>query len=335
MHGDWRIFKYFAGEPRLIIRERERLMKRIAFVFPGQGAQAVGMGKDFYDRHAGARTIFEQADKALQFKLTELIFQGPEDELKKTTNTQPALLATSIAILEAVKELGVEPDFVAGHSLGEYCALVAAGVMSFDDAVCTVRARGEFMEQAVPGGKGGMAAVLGADREKLAELCRGVSEDVGIVEMANVNCPGQIVVSGSAEGVQAIVERGKEAGAKRVIPLEVSGPFHSSLMKPAADRLAAALSDVTMKDAAIPVVANVTADSVIDAGQIRRLLVDQVVSPVLWEDSVAWMIAQGVDTFVEIGSGSVLAGLIKKVDKQVQAVSINSIEALEKFASEL
>lgn len=310
-------------------------MKRIAFVFPGQGAQAVGMGRDFYDSHAAAGSRFEQADEALGFKLTDIIFQGPEEELKKTANTQPALLTTSIAILEAVKELGIEPDFVAGHSLGEYSALVAAGVMSFEDAVRTVRARGEFMEQAVPSGKGGMAAVLGADREKLAELCRTVSSEAGVVEMANVNCPGQIVVSGSSEGVQAIVERGKEAGAKRVIPLEVSGPFHSSLMKPAADKLAGTLGSVVMQDASIPVVANVTADSVLQADQIRTLLVDQVVSPVLWEDSIAWMIAQGVDTFVEIGSGTVLAGLIKKVDKQVQAVSINSREALEKFAAEL
>ncbi|MDF2719266.1 MAG: malonyl CoA-acyl carrier protein transacylase [Paenibacillus sp.] len=310
-------------------------MKRIAFVFPGQGAQAVGMGKDFYDGHAAAKSRFEQADEALGFKLTDIIFQGPEDELKKTTNTQPALLTTSIAMLEAVKELGIEPDFVAGHSLGEYSALVAAGVMSFEDAVRTVRARGEFMEQAVPSGQGGMAAVLGADREKLAELCRTVSSEAGVVEMANVNCPGQIVVSGSVEGVQAVVERGKEAGAKRVIPLEVSGPFHSSLMKPAADKLAGTLDGVAMQDASIPVVANVTADSVLQADHIRTLLVDQVVSPVLWEDSIAWMIAQGVDTFVEIGSGTVLAGLIKKVDKQVQTVSINSREALEKFAADL
>jgi [acyl-carrier-protein] S-malonyltransferase len=310
-------------------------MKRIAFVFPGQGAQAVGMGKDLYDSHAGAKSRFEQADEALGFKLTDIIFQGPEEELKKTTNTQPALLATSIAILEALKELDIQPDFVAGHSLGEYCALVAADVMGFQDAVRTVRARGEFMEQAVPSGQGGMAAVLGAERERLAELCRSVSEEIGVVEMANMNCPGQIVVSGSAEGVQAVVERGKEAGAKRVIPLEVSGPFHSSLMKPAADKLAGTLARLEMKDASIPVVANVTADSVLQAEQIRSLLVDQVVSPVLWEDSVSWMIAQGVDTFVEIGSGTVLAGLIKKVDKQVQVVSINSREALEKFAAEL
>jgi [acyl-carrier-protein] S-malonyltransferase len=207
--------------------------------------------------------------------------------------------------------------------------------MSFEDAVRTVRARGEFMEQAVPDGQGGMAAVLGADREQLGRLCRAVTSEVGVVEMANVNCPGQIVVSGSIEGVKAIAERGKEAGAKRVVPLEVSGPFHSSLMKPAADRLAGALAEIDMKDARIPVVANVTADSVLEAELIRRLLVEQVVSPVLWEDSVTWMIEQGVDTFVEIGSGTVLAGLIKKIDKQVKVVSINSRESLAAFAAEL
>lgn len=309
-------------------------MNRIAFVFPGQGAQTVGMGKDFYEQHHGARSIYERADSALGFKLSDVIFDGPDEQLKKTYNTQPALLTTSIAILEAFKELGVKPDYVAGHSLGEYSALVAAGVMGFEDAVRTVRARGEFMEQAVPSGQGGMAAVLGAERDRLAELCADVSAATGIVEMANVNCPGQIVVSGSAEGVKAIVERGKEAGAKRVIPLEVSGPFHSSLMKPAAERLAGVLGELPMNDGAIPVVANVTAQAVTSADAIRKLLVDQVVSPVLWEDSVVWMIEQGVDTFIEIGSGTVLAGLIKKVDKQVRAVSINSLESLESFAAD-
>lgn len=309
-------------------------MKRIAFVFPGQGAQAVGMGKSFYDSDPAAKRRFEQADDVLGFKLSQIIFEGPEDELKKTYNTQPALLATSIAVLESVLKLGIEPAYVAGHSLGEYSALVAAGVMSFEDAVKTVRARGQFMEQAVPDGKGAMAAVLGAEREALAELCRRVTAEVSVVEMANVNCPGQIVVSGTAEGVAAVAERGKEAGAKRVVPLEVSGPFHSSLMKPAADRLADVLASVPMQDARIPVVANVTAQPVAEADAIRRLLVEQVYSPVLWEDSVARMIADGVDTFVEIGSGTVLAGLIRKVDKQARTFSINSREALAQFAEE-
>lgn len=306
------------------------MMGKTAFVFPGQGAQAVGMGKDAYEAAESSRAIFEQADEALGFALSTIIFEGPDEALKQTVNTQPALLTVSVALLEALKGRGLEPDFVAGHSLGEYSALVAAGVISFEDAVRTVRARGQFMEQAVPGGQGAMAAVLGAERETLAGLCAEVTAGGTAVELANVNCPGQIVVSGTAAGVQVIVERGKEAaGAKRVIPLEVSGPFHSSLMQPAADRLQAVLAELELRDAVIPVIANVTASAVTEAGEIRRLLVEQVCSPVLWEDSVRYLIEQGVDCFVEIGSGTVLAGLIKKIDKNVRVISINSMAALD------
>jgi [acyl-carrier-protein] S-malonyltransferase len=313
------------------MKENREYMGKIAFVFPGQGSQAVGMGRGLYEAHAGAKSYFDRADAALGFKLSDLIFEGPEQELKITYHTQPALLTTSIACLEAFKAAGLTPDYVAGHSLGEYSAHVAAGVLGFEDAVRIVRARGEFMEQAVPGGLGAMAAVLGAEREALAELCTAVSRDVGVVELANINCPGQIVVSGSKEGVAAIVERGKDAGAKRVIPLEVSGPFHSSLMKPASERLAEVLAAVPMSEAAVPVVANVTARPVSEPADIRRLLVEQVSSPVLWEDTVAWLIGQGVDIFIELGSGSVLAGLIKKVDRSVRTVSIGSLEVLDKF----
>lgn len=305
-------------------------MSKIAFVFPGQGAQVVGMGKDAFDAFDRSRTIFEQADHALGFSLSQIIFEGPEEKLKQTAYTQPALLTVSVALLEALNGYGLKPDYVAGHSLGEYSALVAAGVLSFEDAVRTVHARGQFMEQAVPSGQGAMAAVLGAERETLASLCAAITADGSVVELANVNCPGQIVVSGTAEGVQAVIERGKEeAGAKRVIPLEVSGPFHSSLMKPAANNLQAKLADIAMNDAKVPVVANVTANVVSSADEIRSLLVEQVYSPVLWEDSVRYLIEQGVDTFVEIGSGTVLAGLIKKVDKNIRIISINSISALE------
>lgn len=306
-------------------------MGKIAFVFPGQGAQSVGMGKDAFESSEASRAIFEQADEALGFKLSGIIFEGPDEELKKTYNTQPALLTTSVALYEAFRSAGVSPDYVAGHSLGEYSALVIAGSLSFEDAVRTVRARGEFMEQAVPNGQGAMAAVLGAERDALTRLCADISGTTGVVEPANMNCPGQIVVSGSKEGVQAFVERGKEAGAKRVIPLEVSGPFHSSLMKPASEKLSAELGKADIKPAQIPVVANVSARPVTDPAQIRELLIEQVYSPVLWEDSVSWLIAEGVDTFVEIGSGTVLAGLIKKIDKSVKTVSINSVEAIEQF----
>ncbi|QNK54724.1 ACP S-malonyltransferase [Paenibacillus sp. PAMC21692] len=310
-------------------------MGKTAFVFPGQGAQAVGMGKDAFEANEAARSVFERANEALGFDLTKMIFEGPEEVLKQTANTQPALLTVSVAYLELLKESGLAPDYVAGHSLGEYSALVAAGVIGFEDAVSTVRARGEYMEHAVPGGLGAMAAVLGGEREDLAKLCGDVTASGTAVELANINCPGQIVISGTAAGVQAVVERGKEAGAKRVIPLEVSGPFHSSLMKPAAERLGEKLAGIALNDAAVPVVANVTATAVTAAADIRHLLVEQVYSPVLWEDSVRYLIDQGVDTFVEIGSGTVLAGLIKKIDRGVRVLSVNSLTSLEALQEDI
>jgi len=310
-------------------------LSKIAFVFPGQGAQAVGMGRDLYESNARAKAVFDEADAALGFPLSDIVFNGPDEALKQTANTQPALLTTSVAFLEAFKEAGILPAYAAGHSLGEYSALVAAGSLGFADAVRTVRARGEFMEQAVPGGQGAMAAVLGAERGPLADLCASISAEGRPVELANVNCPGQIVVSGSAEGVAAAVERVKEAGAKRAVPLEVSGPFHSSLMKPAAARLAEVLEQVEIKDAQYPVVANVNAAAVQAAGDIRRLLVEQVYSPVLWEDTVRMLIAEGVDTFVEIGSGTVLAGLIKKTDRGARVIGVNSADSLAAAIQEL
>ncbi|MBP2001162.1 [acyl-carrier-protein] S-malonyltransferase [Paenibacillus shirakamiensis] len=310
-------------------------MGKIAFVFPGQGSQRVGMGKDLYDALPQAKARFEEADQILGFDLSKMIFEGPESELKMTANTQPALLTTSIALYQAFREKGVIPDFFAGHSLGEYSALTAAGMLSFEDAVAIVRARGEFMEQAVPGGQGAMAAVLGAEREALGQLCAAITSEGHVVELANVNCPGQIVVSGSTEGVQAVVERVKEAGGKRAIPLEVSGPFHSSLMKSAAKRLEAKLSHVTVSAGSAPVVANVTARPVASESEASRLLVEQVYAPVLWEDSIAWLISQGVDIFVEIGPGNVLAGLIKKIDKSVRILNIHNLESLEHTSEEL
>lgn len=308
-------------------------MGKIAFVFPGQGAQAVGMGKDIYEHDGDARAIFEQANEALGFSLTEIMFEGPDDALKQTVNTQPALLTASVAFLKLVEKAGIKADYVAGHSLGEYSALVAANVLSFEDAVRTVRARGQFMEQAVPNGQGSMAAVLGAEREALQQLCDEISGQGSVVELANVNCPGQIVVSGSVAGVNEVVARGKEIGAKRVIPLEVSGPFHSSLMGNAASALGGELQHIAMQDAAIPVIANVTAEPVTSAGEIKALLERQVCAPVLWEDSVKKLIELGVDTFVEIGSGSVLTGLIKKIDKQVTTITINKLDALQSLSA--
>src|SRR5690606_6387092 len=257
------------------------------------------------------------------------------EELKKTFNAQPALVTVSCALLSLIEDAGIRPDLVAGHSLGEYSALVAAGAMAFEDAVRTVRRRGELMEQAVPDGQGGMAAVLGMERDALVALCRDVSASAGLVEPANFNCPGQIVVSGTRAGIEAVIARGREAGARRIVPLEVSGPFHSSLMAPAADGLKEVLAALSLRDADVPVVANVTAEPVRDAETIRRLLAEQVTSPVLWEDSVRRMLDLSVDTFAEIGPGSVLTGLIRKIDRGVRVFTVNSPEAAEAFIREV
>lgn len=298
-------------------------MGKIAFVFPGQGSQTVGMAKELAEKFPEVMAYFTKADEVLNDDLSQTIFEGPQEKLTLTVNAQPALLTTSIAILDLFKKSGIQADYVAGHSLGEYTSLVAAGTLSFEEGVYAVRKRGEFMEKAVPNGEGTMAAVLGLDREKLSAVTAEIDQTGSPVSLANLNCPGQIVISGSRKGVELAGEKAKEAGAKRVIPLEVSGPFHSSLMKPASSQLQEVLDGLNMQDAKIPVVANVTAEPMTSASEIKGKLIEQLYSPVLWEDSVQTMINLGVDTFIEIGPGKVLSGLIKKINKTVKTYSIS------------
>ncbi|WP_019152821.1 ACP S-malonyltransferase [Robertmurraya massiliosenegalensis] len=304
-------------------------MGKIAFIFPGQGSQTVGMGQTLAEKNESVRSIFLKADNKLGFGLSNLIFEGPQEELTLTTNAQPALLTTSIAILNFFKQAGIEADYVAGHSLGEYTALVAAGALSFEDGVYAVRKRGECMEEAVPNREGTMAAVLGLERHELEKVTDEITQAGDPVQLANINCPGQIVISGSRHGVELASVKAKEAGAKRVLPLEVSGPFHSSLMKPASDKLSAVLDEVDIHEANIPVIANVSATAMTNPSDIKEKLIKQLYSPVQWEDSVKKMIELGVDTFIEIGPGKVLSGLVRKIDRNVKTYAISDEESFK------
>ncbi|MDD3115125.1 MAG: ACP S-malonyltransferase [Anaerovibrio sp.] len=304
-------------------------MSKLAFVFPGQGAQKVGMGKDFYDNYDVAKKMFKEADEALGYSIMKMCFEGPEDDLKLTANTQPAILTISCIANEILKENGVQPEITGGHSLGEYSALVAAGVMDFQDAVALVHKRGAYMQEAVPVGEGGMAAIIGVDRDKIVEICQAVSEK-SPVQAVNFNCPGQIVIAGATMGVTLAVDELKAAGAKKAVILPVSAPFHSTLMQPAAEKLAAALEKVALSDARIPVVANVSAKILVKAEEIKSSLVAQAASPVLWEDCVASMQEFGADILLEAGPGKTLCGFNRRIDKSIKSLNVEDVESLEK-----
>ena len=302
----------------------------IAFVFPGQGAQKVGMGKALAERFSICRDAFEEADAALGESMSGLCFEGPAEKLLLTENTQPAILAMSVAVWRLAESRGVRASFAAGHSLGEYSAHVAAGTLSFADALRTVRRRGRYMQEAVPLGEGAMAAILGLDEDGVMRACADtMSERAGrVVTPANLNAPGQIVIAGHADAVTRAGERARELGAKRAIPLAVSAPFHGALMKPAEDRLAPELRALAASDPRIPVVANVDAEPKRDAVASIDALIRQVSSPVRWEQVVKRLIAEGATTFVELGPGSVLAALIRKIDRGVQVMSVEDEEGL-------
>lgn len=303
-------------------------MAKIAYIFPGQGSQAVGMGKDLFDNFATARAVFEEADEALGFPLSAMCFEGNEEDLQLTANTQPAILTTSVAAFRAMESEGfADPDFAAGHSLGEYSALVAAGAMTFADAVRTVRKRGTYMQEAVPIGVGAMAAILGLDVETIEKGCAEAAEGQ-VCSPANINSPSQVVIAGNSEAVDRACEILKGKGAKRAIKLNVSAPFHCALMMPAQERLSNDLAELNYSDLSFPIVHNVDAKVNSSAGYVAEALTRQVSSPVRWLETVQDLAAAGVGTMVEVGAGKVLSGLIRQIDRDVRTLNVEDSESL-------
>lgn len=299
-------------------------MSKTAIVFPGQGAQKVGMASDLYNEETTATAILNTAQKSVDFDLLETMFTDSEGKLGETENTQPSLLTHSVALLKALK--GIDADYTMGHSLGEYSSLVAAGVLKFEDAVKIVRKRGQLMAQAFPNGVGSMAAVLGLSYEEVDKICKDLSTEDELIEPANINCPGQIVVSGHKSLIDKLAEEGKALGAKRVLPLAVSGPFHSSMMQVIEKDFEAYINQFEWHDAQFPIIQNVNAQGETDATTIKQNMVKQLYSPVQFIKSTEWLIDQGVDHFIEIGPGKVLSGLIKKINRDVKLTSIQTLD---------
>ena len=304
-------------------------MGKTAWVFPGQGSQYLGMGRSAAEAEPAAKELLDRASELLGYDLAALCWVGPEEKLKQTEYTQPALLTVSTMLSAVLRSQGRAPDVVAGHSLGEYSALVAAGSIDFEAAVALVAKRGQLMEEAMPAGRGTMAVLLGLDYQQVAAICQEAAQGE-VVEPANINCPGQIVISGHRAAVERAMALGAQRGARRVVELDVSGPFHSSLMRPAAEAFARHLAEVELRDPEAAFAANATADYVSDAAGIRSVLVKQLYSPVRWEETIQRLIADGVEAFVEVGPGRVLAGLIKRISRKVKVVGFQEMEELEK-----
>ncbi len=303
-------------------------MGRLAFLFPGQGSQYVGMGRELAESSAVARAVFEEADRALDFSVSQMCFAGSEDDLKLTENTQPAILTVSIAAYRVLEEKGIRPDFVAGHSLGEYSALVAAGSLNFSDALRLVRRRGQYMREAVPPGEGAMAAILGLRPGQVAEICRKVAEGQ-VVAPANLNSPDQTVISGHADAVKRAVQQASAAGAKRAVMLPVSAPFHSELMQPAQLRLEKDLRATAFAPLRFPLVTNVDAAVITSGDEAREALIRQVSLPVLWEESMHELVELGTSTFVEVGPGRVLSGVLRQIERSVHCVNVEDSKSLQ------